>query len=392
MRKSRRQAPERKIAARSGVFERGPVLQALFGSHHHGIHFCRVAIAVVLAGWLPILVLTGTGALAGAGGVFTSFLRDVKLHANFLVAAPVLVVAYVLTARQLSEVVERFARDGIVPQGQRKRFRDILSSAQHLLSNIGVGLAIIALAYSLSLAAVLPYRGTLSGWHLSAGGQLSMAGWWHLLISLPLFTGLVLGWLWRLLVWAWLLSRIARIDLSLMPAHPDRAAGLGFVGYSLRALAPVGFAIGIVGAGVVADGVLRGVSSLTSSLVLAAVMTGFSLAVCALPLVAFMPKLLGQWWHGVFAYDALAFRFARPFDRRWISGAKSDRGILETPDFSALTDLSQAVANVHAIRPVPIDGRSAALFAAATLVPFVPAFLLKLPPGAVLEHLRSLLV
>jgi hypothetical protein len=379
----------RSVAAYEPMFERGPVAHAV--AEVAGDRWAsaeRIAIGVLLLGWMPVVLLVG---ILPADGGFPGLLRDAKFHANFLVAAPVLVVANAVAGRRIAGIIRHFARDGLIPRSQLPRFRADLVHVRNLISAPLVACGVIAAAYLLSLLTVMPYRQTLTGWHMSGGG-LSAAGWWHMLVSLPIFAMLVLGWLWRLAIWGWLLARIAALDLSLVPAHPDRAAGLGFVGYSLRALAPIGFAIGIVGAGSVADAILRGTASLTSAIVLAVVLTGAALLLCALPVLAFTPTLIAQWWSSVFAYDDLAFRFAQPFRDRWISGPQRDKGILERPDFSAATDLSQVVGNVHAIRPLPIDAGSAVYFIVATLLPFIAAALLTLPPSVALQHLRSFLV
>jgi len=38
----------------------------------------------------------------------------------------------------------------------------------------------------------------------------------------------LLRWLWRYLIWCWFLWRASRLDLHLVPTHPDRVAGLDF--------------------------------------------------------------------------------------------------------------------------------------------------------------------
>ena len=45
----------------------------------------------------------------------------------------------------------------------------------------------------------------------------------------PIFTFFLLYWLWRLCIFAFLCQRIAHLGLNLVPTHPDRAGGLGFL-------------------------------------------------------------------------------------------------------------------------------------------------------------------
>jgi hypothetical protein len=65
-------------------------------------------------------------------------------------------------------------------------------------------------------------------WGTHSGG-IVFGHSWALLVVRPIFLLLLLAWLWRLaLTWV-LFARIARLELQLVPSHPDRAGGLGFI-------------------------------------------------------------------------------------------------------------------------------------------------------------------
>src|SRR5207249_1040218 len=84
-----------------------------------------------------------------------------------------------------------------------------------------------------------------SNWHIvltPAGETLSHAGWWFGLVSAPIFRLLLLRWLWRMALWAWLLWRISRLNLVLIPTHPDAAAGLGFLSEAQLGFGSIAFA------------------------------------------------------------------------------------------------------------------------------------------------------
>lgn len=82
-------------------------------------------------------------------------------------------------------------------------------------------------------------------WERNAG-TLTPAGWWHVLVSLPLLYFFLLRALWIFVLWGWFLFRISRLDLPLTPTHPDHAGGLGFLGFGLASLVPVVFSFSIV--------------------------------------------------------------------------------------------------------------------------------------------------
>ena len=83
--------------------------------------------------------------------------------------------------------------------------------------------------------------------------QPSLAGWWLGCVSLPMFQFLLLRWYFRLFIWARFLWQVSRIELSLMPMHPDRCGGLSFLAMVSQAFAPVLVAQGVVLAGMMAN-------------------------------------------------------------------------------------------------------------------------------------------
>jgi hypothetical protein len=60
-------------------------------------------------------------------------------------------------------------------------------------------------------------------------------------------------WAFRYLIWSLLLWRVGRLGLHLMPTHPDRAAGLGFLTVSQRQFGILFAALGCAFAGRVAN-------------------------------------------------------------------------------------------------------------------------------------------
>ena len=81
-----------------------------------------------------------------------------------------------------------------------------------------------------------------STWYATAGADgatLTLPGFWFTWVSNPLLQFLLLRWCFRLVIWARFLWQVSRIDLDLIPTHPDRNAGLGFLGGSAYAYSPL---------------------------------------------------------------------------------------------------------------------------------------------------------
>lgn len=350
------------------------------------------AFVVLLVGWVPIVMLTlAATVVQGTDGIFL-LLREIGIHARYLVAAPLLVLAERECASHLTAIVRRFAESGFVPERDRARLRSSIDSTRTLLNCAGAEIAVVVGAYLIVAASVWSHPvDAIPAWHKADTGYFSPAGWWHVLVSLPLLLVLILGWIWRLVLWARLLWRISRLDLQLVASHPDHAAGLGFVGHSLRAFSFVAFALTTVAAGRSAHIVLEGGGLPTSQLLFNAGLLATLVVLFTAPLAAFVPVLLKTWRQGVAEYGALARDVGDAFEHRWLRSRTPASEGLEKPDFSATTDLYGVVSNVYAVRFVPVDLTSLIALVVAMLLPFAPVVLLAIPLDAIWSGVRKLL-
>ena len=69
--------------------------------------------------------------------------------------------------------------------------------------------------------------------------------------------------------------RVSRLNLRLLPAHPDRAGGIGFLGRSSYFFGPILFAQGALLAGLIASRIFYHGESLMSFKVSIVAMVGF---------------------------------------------------------------------------------------------------------------------
>ncbi|MGE3146749.1 MAG: hypothetical protein AB7K35_14315, partial [Pseudorhodoplanes sp.] len=370
----------------AGLFGHAPPLgvqQWLGLVRPHAQNVGRRAVLLALIGWAPLLAFALLQSLWLRADHLTPLLWETGLHARYLAAVPILVLAEAWCIPQLNVIVQNFVRGGIVDPHDHGRFSDALSSTRKLLRSRAAEIAVFAIAYATVLATIVSYRGQpLPAWAESAGltPVFSPAGWWHMLVSLPLLLVLILGWLWRLGLWSRLLWRVSRLDLKLVASHPDHAAGLGFLGQSLRAYAPVAMALAAVAAGRSAHLVLTGSGLPTPQLLFNVGLAVALVTLFAAPLFVFTPILMRAWRRGAALYGALADEVGHAFERKWLDGPKEDRrDVLQAVDFSAVSDLYAVVSNVHSIRFAPLDIRDLIALVAAILLPCVPVALLAFP-------------
>lgn len=357
-------------------------------------HTGRRAVLAALAGWGPMAAIT-IAQFGVTSPAARSFWADVAVHSRFLVCVPLLVYAHTNVVPRLSAIAHHFTEAGLITPDDRGRFDAALIATHGRFESPARYFVIIPLAYVfVTIAVISRQHEHLPEWHQSIADpqSYSVAGWWHVLASAPLLIVLVLGWFWRLMAWAWLLRRLARLDLQLVASHPDHCAGLAFVGNSLRAFASVALALSTLLAGQAAQLVLRQLPpplryvhfTIGALVVLVLAFTA--------PLLAFMPKLFHVWRRASFEYGALAHEQGQAFERHWLGDTQRDDRMLGVQDFSATTDLYQIVSNVYAIRFVPVGLKDVLALSASMLVPFVPVLLMTVPLTVIWSGIRGLLL
>lgn len=354
----------------------------------------RRALLVILAGWGPLVLLSVLQTAWTHTNTITPFLWEVGAHARYLLAAPLLILAEAVCASRLNAIVRHFVDSGIVDKSDHDPFHDAVNSTRRLLASPLAEIAVVALAYLVVLATVLSYEPDhLPLWARPTGitPRYSLAGWWHMLVSLPLMLALILGWFWRLILWTRLLWKISRLKLRLVASHPDHCAGLGFLGHSVRAFAIVAMAIAVIVAGRSAHHVLDGGTLPTPHLYFN---IGFLTAIILLfvaPLLVFTAPLSQTWHRAMFEYGSLADQVGRMFERKSLGPDKAEISALGE-DFSTTGDLYAIVENVHAMRFIPVELKDVAALVAAILLPFLPVVALAVPPQVIWQQIKSLLL
>ena len=376
------------------IFERGPFLRVLevlgVGRPHR--HFVRGAILIALIAWLPMLVLSFWVDGLRLGSNTLGFLRDPGAFARCLVALPALVFADEVCGGRLTAIARYFLEGGLIDPSDRARLERLLHSTQRWSMSPVAAIGILA-ALVLVTIAIFSYipRSEMPTWNGdSQRGGLSPAGWWHTLVAAQLLMGLLLAWIWRLIVWTRYLWYLARFPMKLSAAHPDKAAGLLFLGHSIIAFAPVGFAVGAIFAGLVANHVWnKGVSLMSFRMAACGVILSV-LVVVGAPLLVFMRRLAKEWTSGIQLYGRLASRFAMVFEDKWFRQKfPVDPQILDAADFSAAIDLSSYAQNAYAMHVYPADIRSFVFLAFMTALPLVPVIVFSIPLSDVLDTISK---
>ncbi|HWN17476.1 MAG TPA: hypothetical protein VNO19_01060 [Gemmatimonadales bacterium] len=388
------------MEVRADPFGAGPYIrvQATIGLiNSDALRVGRRALLVGAIAWLPLLLLSAIEGLALRQDPRESMLLDIAAHARYLIGLPLLVIAEAVCLPGLASIARHFGDMGLIPQANRARYVHLVESTRRLLASPWTDISILLLAYAATLGlAPRLYPESVSTWVAplsGAGHQLSLAGWWRALVSQPLYLMFLIGWLWRVVLWARFLRAMSRLDLQLIPAHPDLAGGLGFVGTSIRAFLLLALALSVPVAGTVAQGILFGGRSLPDFTYVIAGIVIVEMVLFIGPLFLLGPALLRARTRGIFQYGSLAEAVGQQFERRWLkSGSGVTAEALSAPDFSATTDLYSIAANAHGMGLIPLKIVQVVPLVIAVLLPFVPVVLVALPLEEILSYAAKLVL
>jgi hypothetical protein len=215
---------------------------------------------------------------------------------------------------------------------------------------------------------------------------------WYAYLSLPIFQFLLLRWYFRLLIWIRFLWQVSRIELVLVPTHPDQVAGLGFLANTVYGFSVLLLAHGAMLAAQIANRILFAGATLQDFKLEIAVMVGFLLGVVFGPLLVFSPQLARAKRVGLNDYGTLAERYVRDFHGKWLRGEASEgEPLLGSADIQSLADMGNSFSVVRTMRIAPVTRAAIVELAAAVLVPLLPLLLTVMPVEELTRKLLALL-
>jgi hypothetical protein len=154
---------------------------------------------------------------------------------------------------------------------------------------------------------------------------------------------------------------VSRLRLRLNPLHADGAGGLGFLGDSATAFAPVLVAQSTFFATFLGNRIWHQGARLSDFKVDMAALVALLLLLVLFPLTFFAGQLWEARLRGSRRYGRLATRYTSAFEAKWIeSDGRQGEPLLGTSDIQSLSDLANSYDVVRTMRLVPF-GKSVVL-------------------------------
>jgi hypothetical protein len=377
----------------------GPLFHFLRRAHlaDDALGLVRLRIlGILLLTWVPLLVLSAVDGQLWSGAA-VPFLKDVEVHARFLLVVPLLIIAEQVVHHRIRPIPQLFLERKLIPDHARPRFEAAMASALRLRNSALAEVLLIAFVYGVGTFVIWRLFVTLdtSTWYVtSTAGERknSLAGGWYGWVSMPIFQFLLCRWYFRLFLWARFLWQVSRLELQLLPTHPDRVGGLSFLTETAIAFLVLAVAHGAMVAGPLAGRIFFLGAKLTDFKGEIAVVVIAVLCLALGPLLVFAPRLLEAKWKGLRDYGTLAGSYAREFDTKWLRRPPpANETLLGSADIQSLADLGNSYQVVRSMRIAPITNLGIVGLVAATLLPIAPLLLTVMPLDQLLQALTSIL-
>jgi len=331
----------------------------------------RKILLLILVTWMPLVLLSLLAGHAFDDRVVVGLLRDPVILSRFLFVLPLLALAEVVVARSLNVQARQFLASGVVPAGEAVKLEAAKAEALRLRESVvaeGV-ILVLAVTTTIIMRVVVRLGSGDSTWERTGTG-ITLAGWWYILVSLPILFFFLLRWLWIFLIWSRFLFRISRLGLELTPTHPDRAGGLGFLGWGLASFGLVLMAISAVLSGSLAYEIVHRGSSLNILKYHIMIFVVLAIVILHAPLIVFTGRLARCRFRGLLDFGSLIGDHDRAFDEKWLKSQSSS--LLGSADVGSLAHMSPVYEQVERMQLLPWDKQALIVLVAAALIPMVP--------------------
>ena len=354
-------------------------------------------LALPLLLWVPLLVFSIASGQAVNGTTPLPFFSDFAVHIRFLLALPLLLIAEVVTEQRMRPLLARLFQRNLVPAESFPALRAATKSLERWRDSIVPEVLLVVFVYGFGILFIWRQLVAveIGTWYQTAstqGSVLSWAGIWYAYVSLPVFQFILCRWYFRLVLWARFLWQVSMIRLDLLPAHPDRMGGLGFIMETLSGFLVLAAAHGTLLAAHLSTRVILLRASLMEYKTEIAAMIVFVLFITLGPLIVFGRQLRRTKRVGMDRYGVLAADYVAQFNAKWLRGNAPQEGFMGSADIQSLADLGNSYGLVSAMRTVPITMEVVGRIVVAKLLPVAPLLLTAMPIDQIVKKLISILL
>ena len=144
-------------------------------------------LLLILVTWVPLVLLSLWNGHAWGHLVEEPLLLSTVIYSRFLFVVPLLELAQLIVETSLDTQMRHFLDSGLVPAREQAKFLEARQAVIRSRGSVGAEVAIAIAALTLSVTSRVFVRAGLqnSTWE-RLGDAITPAGWWYIVVSLPI--------------------------------------------------------------------------------------------------------------------------------------------------------------------------------------------------------------
>ena len=360
----------------------------------------KLAALGLCIAWVPLVILS---ALDGKlySGVEMPFIKDITIQTRLLIALPLLILIKENIDEKLSIVIRYICNTLLFPEDRDHFIATHLHTAKRqnnsVLTNIIIFLIIISMTTLLVMSGTYAaLESGITSWmtNLSEGdNSLSLAGYWCIFISIPLFQFFGLRWMWQYIVWVFLLYKFSTAKLKLLPTHADNSAGLGIVLLAQQAFNLLFVAIAIIISGELMTNLLEDPGSFDVIKKELVFFIAASLFIVTAPLFFFVKNLTQVKTEGLIKLSEVSATLSSKFEGEWINTTPLEDKLDEDGvEPSIICDYNALYASLQELKIFPMSLKDLIPMSVMLFAPFVPILFIHYSVAELVQKISGMLL
>ena len=357
----------------------------------------RILILVSISyGGMALLSIEPTLNLPADAEAAQNFFYDFAAYGQFFVGLPLFIIAERIISENILSAARDFENSGVVAPEDKPKLDNIEKDIAVLRKKAWPEIMCILFSYYMAFMALGPelfikdaemitWHSTEISGHPFLTHWMTPAGWYAMLVALPIQSYIWVRCVWKVGMWYWYLRRVSRFHLVLVASHPDHTGGIGFLSEVQAKFAIVILAFGVsniistVGYKIAVEHAPVDLPSVWGMVV------GFVIGAPLLflaPLLLFTKQLGRTKKRALAQFREKAMASALKVEQEWLhSPPGEEQEVVLRGELSQLNLLTGFYERIHGMRVVPFDLRSAGQLigsAAGPMIPLLPYFV-KMP-------------
>jgi len=347
-------------------------------------------LTVTLLVTVPVVLLSIYEGNFVGDKVSVSFSRDISAIIRGFVVVPIFILVDPIIDKVFKVFLTRSKR--LIEEYEIERFEGLLTRVGRLTSSAipEVIIAIIVILYFLYQFKLSEFD--VDTWAMYANGKgFTLAGKYFVFIGLPVYQFLFARWIWRYLIWVFVVSKLSKFNLKIFASHSDGMGGLEFVSIVPVSFGLIGFCLSMIVASMISELVVFQGKSLIEFIPLILVHVIAVTIITIGPLLFFSLKLLKAKAKGINQYGALLAEHHELFEKKWFREDKKEQ-ILGNMDASSLADINGGYEVVSSMKVFPMSKERLIQFIVFITIPFLPLYFTMHSIKDILNKLTSYLL